>query len=78
MAAWIAQHRKAIAGVVGFLGAFLTFLSAQADLGSVSKYAGIILAAGGAFGVWKVRNDHPADNDPAAAGAASPGHPRGS
>jgi hypothetical protein len=58
-APWIAAHRKAIAGAVGFAGAVLTFLAAQQTLGDVAKYAGIVLAVLGAAGVYRVPNAHP-------------------
>jgi len=54
--AWVAAHRKAIAGGVAALGGILTFLAAQQSLGDVAKYAGLALAVLGAAGVYRIPN----------------------
>jgi len=66
MGAWIAAHRKAIAGAVAALGGILAFIAAHQEWGTVAQYAAIAVAILGAAGVYRV------PNAPAAAPAPAP------
>lgn len=62
--AWVAGHRKAIAGAVSAIGGILAFVASQQALGKWAQYAGIGLAVLGAAGVYRVPNAQ-ASNEPA-------------